>query len=747
MPYINAKRAKFLRTRKNEIKDGINDLGIIAKSRECVRYVAMVFKELLGRPVKLHIIEDNPDVTAFTDGISTTVNCRCSLFTSRGTLEMQFLAMFGAFLHELAHMLYLDFNLEKIAMSYLDKGLFYGGKPSNLTAAQDADWTDMTVALNEPRSRSIFKVAFHSLSNIISDVHDENALIKRLGNFAAEPLYVLRGALRETCEFFEDSVKRVEAGEMQELAMLFNMILQLCRFGDVITDDYETAHESKYWKLLDAIRPHAKIACVTDDTVAKYREMSWILLYLWPYIRSESDDQKNNDQGSGSDDGSDNGSGSNSGAGIGSSQQGQTGEENDDSNGQPAGNQSSSGNQSSQNSQNGSSGGGGSQQRQPLTQEQIQKILDALKEGAQKAGATTEQKNQKSSETAVQRRAAAKQGGQSGDGQEAEGAAAQDGENPFEGESIGMLMDQIVNQIAESQAEAEMEAETTSNILAEVATADQTSPHKGRTIDAKRHIDVSDRDRDTWDRMMQDWKSISKRAQRQLMAELRDLNEGSIDKRKIFGKHLDVNDTYRLDKRCFSTKKAPEDYPDMAVSLLVDQSGSMSGQRIQEAMKAAMLVYDFCTGINIPVSVAGHSVVEAGHVKYDIYTEHDKISKNDKYRLSQMRCGGCNRDGAAINVSASILNKRNERIKLLLIISDGQPNDDSYGGESAREDIREIAQKCRRHGIEVIAAAIGDDQERIKEIYQDNYLNISDLNKLPKELVKIIRKRIVNAAF
>ena len=57
----------------------------------------------------------------------------------------------------------------------------------------------------------------------------------------------------------------------------------------------------------------------------------------------------------------------------------------------------------------------------------------------------------------------------------------------------------------------------------------------------------------------------------------------------------------------------------------------------------------------------------------------------------------------------SVLSKRPEAVKILILVSDGQPADSGYGGSAAEEDLRGIKQEYQRKGILFVAAAIGDD--------------------------------------
>lgn len=186
----------------------------------------------------------------------------------------------------------------------------------------------------------------------------------------------------------------------------------------------------------------------------------------------------------------------------------------------------------------------------------------------------------------------------------------------------------------------------------------------------------------------------------------------------------------------------------MAISILVDHSGSMGGERLHSAMRASMLLYDFATKLDIPVEVAGHNTVDYGNgVNYFLYTDFRQVSPDEKYRLAKMVSDDCNRDGAAIEIAANRLARRPEEIRLLIVISDGQPNDAGYGGEEAAKDISGIVKRYQKQGVETIAAAIGDDKERIKSIYGEGaFLDIDDLSRFPKALVGLVRKRLLLCA-
>ena len=99
---------------------------------------------------------------------------------------------------------------------------------------------------------------------------------------------------------------------------------------------------------------------------------------------------------------------------------------------------------------------------------------------------------------------------------------------------------------------------------------------------------------------------------------------------------------------------------------------------------------------------------------------------------------GCNRDGAAIRFVAERLKTRPEELKMLFLVSDGQPSGLYYSGDLAKEDLKTLKSNLKRQGILLFAAAIGADRKVIEEIYQDGFLNISDISKLSVRIAKKI---------
>lgn len=315
-------------------------------------------------------------------------------------------------------------------------------------------------------------------------------------------------------------------------------------------------------------------------------------------------------------------------------------------------------------------------------------------------------------------------------------------EQPGEQSELGTLND-IRKEMGIEKAEKEFEAKLNLALDGEIKTVNMATSHKNVPLYAKR--DTTEGNKQLYAKIMKEVGPYSKKLQNLVLELLRDQKNGGTVRHKPYGTTLEIRDTYRLDSLCYSKKKLPQDLPDMAVSILVDNSGSMCrGTRIDSAITAAVLLYDFATSIGIPVSVAGHTTSGNG-VVYTTFADYERVSDKDRYRICDMEPDDCNRDGMAINIAADLLMRRQEEIKILFIISDGKPNHDGYGGKEAEKDIQSIIRRYKNLGIETIAAGIGDDRKSLRPIYGDAYLDIADIKKLPKTAAGIIKKRVLSA--
>ena len=196
---------------------------------------------------------------------------------------------------------------------------------------------------------------------------------------------------------------------------------------------------------------------------------------------------------------------------------------------------------------------------------------------------------------------------------------------------------------------------------------------------------------------------------------------------------------YRKDKRIFVKEDEKSEF-DMAIAIMIDMSGSMrDGERIEAAIRSAASIYAFCNKRNIPICIYGHSVRNRMCCLVKVVEFKESGNKPVLKRLDSLSPGGCNDDLSAYKFLNERLLTRPESKRLAFMISDGRP---SFNEMNARNDIPKLVMKYKKQGIIPIAAAIGDDRDLIKEMYKDNFLNISNLNDMPVKMANIIKKYV-----
>ena len=303
-------------------------------------------------------------------------------------------------------------------------------------------------------------------------------------------------------------------------------------------------------------------------------------------------------------------------------------------------------------------------------------------------------------------------------------------------------IDRMLDKMAERSACEQLENERLSELNEMANSISYGDIHSGVSIKINRIASVDTDLIEQYDAVAPRLVTISKQLQRSIQKELKEHRQGGKQTGLVMGRRLDTHALCRNDGKVFYKNALPNEIPELAVGLLVDESGSMcSGDRCTYARAAAIILHDFCDSLDIPIMVYGHST-GWNNVEMYSYAEFDGFDSDDRYRLMDISARGGNRDGAALRFVAEQLSKRPEAVKLLILVSDGQPADTGYSGTAAEEDLRGIKQEYQRKGVIFVAAAIGDDKPSIQRIYGDSFLDITDLEQLPGKLTAVVKKHL-----
>ena len=182
----------------------------------------------------------------------------------------------------------------------------------------------------------------------------------------------------------------------------------------------------------------------------------------------------------------------------------------------------------------------------------------------------------------------------------------------------------------------------------------------------------------------------------------------------------------------------------IAVGVLIDESGSMMGSRIQAARDAAILINEaLCSMSNVELFIYGHS----GDMRYSMATEMSVYREKGfapKYALGSVTAKCENRDGVAIIEVAKRIRKQTKNPVILFVLSDGAPAAHGYGGSTAMAHVRSCVQQAENLGFSVIQVCINHcyDPGRMFK----NYVILEDMSTLAFELSKAIKKTAMTLA-
>lgn len=189
-------------------------------------------------------------------------------------------------------------------------------------------------------------------------------------------------------------------------------------------------------------------------------------------------------------------------------------------------------------------------------------------------------------------------------------------------------------------------------------------------------------------------------------------------------------------------KKSRSESDKVAVCLLIDQSGSMSNSsssesshsRINDAAQVSYVLAKLCKSVrNLNLSIIGFSAQENSHAakakgiacndELDLRLIYDDEDPNTSLNnILDMRAHSNNTDGYAIWYAARHLSsaKADYKRKVMIVVSDGTPNANGYGGDSAYTHVNLCKTDAkRRFGVETYA--IGVDNAYSKRIGDKMY--------------------------
>ena len=247
---------------------------------------------------------------------------------------------------------------------------------------------------------------------------------------------------------------------------------------------------------------------------------------------------------------------------------------------------------------------------------------------------------------------------------------------------------------------------------------------------------------------------LANKLQRQLLAKQNrawefDLEEGLLDSSKLTRIIMDPYNSLSF------MKEKDLDFKDTIVTLLIDNSGSMRGRPIAIAALCADILSRTLERCSVKVEVLGFTTKNwkggksreswgkadkpkspgrLNDLRHIIYKGADTHWRQSKNNIGLMLKEGLlkeNIDGEAISWAYNRIKKRKEERKILMVISDGAPVDDSTlsvnSGDFLEKHLKKMVKFIEtKSDVEILAIGIGHDVSR----YYDKAIKITDVHEL-----------------
>lgn len=682
------------------------------------------------------MMSTDENMTACTNGDSMIIGVNSSLVKYFPNRELRHYAIQGLRVHETAHVLFTDFKTIDMWLGALRNGNWWPVVPDH---AQDPDGAELTQVLSKKEFSKSFAAIAGRLENAIEDGFIEREIKEMYKGLATTELCTTNDAMLSMASTFGEFLK---AGRSAYSAM-FQQVLVYAKYDITMVDDMPEQYSDIFDACMEVVDD---VKCERDvkKRLCGVNELCCILYPLFKEMLTKNS-EKQNQQSSGSG----NGKPGNSGFGLPQNSQGQQ----NGSNGQSDPNQNGNGSQNgSGNAQNNSSNGNengnsvGSMTAEQLS-EALKEAVKQIEQAAKNVGVNNlPDRHSKSITNQAGKNAEAKkrESGKQGSGNNANGngngnsnsIANAPGANSGKSDLSAAKCDIKAIEKARKQeiATAQANNEANNQLAQEGA---KIGSEIGTKISVRRAAEVPQSNIDTYNRLSAGLLSVTKNLERRLKTTIRDEENDDAVAGLPMGSRVEARLAYHQDGKIFSRKNFPRDNPRLAVGYLCDESGSMSDKAIAASVRTAIILQDLCERMELPCYICGFTTGGySGSV--DIITYVDKnVDGKDKYRTTGMASRGGTPTVPAMKYMGKKLMKDSTEKKILIVSTDG------CSGRGYGETVRDVIKKLQHDGVMVIGAGIGDSKPRIQEEFGSNFLDISNLDAMPKILCNIVKKNLV----
>ena len=702
------------------------------------------------------------NMTACTNGDSMIIGVNNPLVKYFPNRELRHYAIQGLRVHETAHVLFTDFKTIDMWQAALSNGNWWPVVPDH---AQDPEGAELTQVLSKKEFSKSFAAIAGRLENAIEDGFIEREIKEMYKGLATTELCTTNDAQLSMASTFGEFLK---AGRSAYSAM-FQQVLMYAKYDITMVDDMPEQYSDVFDACMEVVDD---VKCERDakKRLCGVNEICCILYPLFKEMLTE-ESEKQNQQSSGSGNGKPGNGNSGSGSsqnsqgqqnGNGGSQGGSGDSQSNSGNGNGNGNGDSGSSQNSQGQQNGNSGSqSGSSDSQnnsgngngngngvgSMTAEQLSEALKEavkqIKQAAKNVGVNNLPDRHNNSITSqagknedAKKRERSKQGSDNANGKSnGDSIANAPGANSGKSDLSAAKCDieAIERERKRNVATAQANNEANDKLRQE---GKEVGREIGTNIYVRRAAEVPQSNIETYNRLSAGLLSITKNLERRLKTTIRDEENDDTVAGLPMGSRVEARLAYHQDGKIFSRKNFPRDNPRLAVGYLCDESGSMSKTAISASVRTAIILQDLCERMELPCYICGFTTEDLKGVDIITYVDMN-VDGKDKYRTTGMASRGGTPTVPAMKYMGKKLMKDSTEKKILIVSTDG------CSGRGYGETVRDVIKKLQHDGVMVIGAGIGDSKPRIQEEFGSNFLDISNLDAMPKILCNIVKKNLV----
>ena len=686
------------------------------------------------------------NMTACTNGDSMIIGVNNPLVKYFPNRELRHYAIQGLRVHETAHVLFTDFKTIDMWQAALSNGNWWPVVPDH---AQDPEGAELTQVLSKKEFSKSFAAIAGRLENAIEDGFIEREIKEMYKGLATTELCTTNDAQLSMASTFGEFLK---AGRSAYSAM-FQQVLMYAKYDITMVDDMPEQYSDVFDACMEVVDD---VKCERDakKRLCGVNEICCILYPLFKEMLTE-ESEKQNQQSSGSGNGKPGNGNSGSGSsqnsqgqqnGNGGSQGGSGGSQSNSGNGNGNGNGGyqggSSDSQNNSGNGNGNGNGVGSMTAEQLS-EALKEAVKQIKQAAKNVGVNNLPDRHNNSITSqagknedAKKRERSKQGSDNANGKSnGDSIANAPGANSGKSDLSAAKCDieAIERERKRNVATAQANNEANDKLRQE---GKEVGREIGTNIYVRRAAEVPQSNIETYNRLSAGLLSITKNLERRLKTTIRDEENDDTVAGLPMGSRVEARLAYHQDGKIFSRKNFPRDNPRLAVGYLCDESGSMSKTAISASVRTAIILQDLCERMELPCYICGFTTEDLKGVDIITYVDMN-VDGKDKYRTTGMASRGGTPTVPAMKYMGKKLMKDSTEKKILIVSTDG------CSGRGYGETVRDVIKKLQHDGVMVIGAGIGDSKPRIQEEFGSNFLDISNLDAMPKILCNIVKKNLV----